>query len=166
MVTNLKEWAGYRWRWVWMGLWFVVLAFATAAHLIPGPWSWSLGGVDRWHVLLGGLVTLVPGHYLAQMIVVAMREEQDPAGLRRGAVVGLVERSALAAALVAPLTWSVVGPWVGGWVTIKLALNWQTRLKDNGKDARVGAMSALAATVVSLGLAVAGGLLIRASLTS
>lgn len=164
MANRLKRWL--RDRCVGLVRWGSVVGIVGAAHVVPGPWAWQIGEVEVWHLLLGVLVALVVGHYAAQAVVVAMRPEQDPEGLQRGAVVGLVERGALAGVVTLALAWAVIGPWVGGWVAVKLGLNWQTRLKENGKNARVGAMSALAATVVSLTFAVAGGLLIGASLPS
>lgn len=187
MAEYLKKWARERWR--WLGGWGVILLAVllwTCSATWPLSWIEKLGEVTWPWFVLGVLVALVVGHYVPQAILAAFRRrELDKEGQRRARVVGLVERVVLAVAVTASVEAAVVGSGALVWIGAKMAANWRSRLQetnheqerrdqeedgaDDGEkndevDVQAKAMSALLASLVGLSLAVAGGLLIRASL--
>lgn len=187
MLRNLKEWACDRWP--GLMFWGLVLAvFVVLTYLDTRPWIENLRQVT-WSVLgLGAVVVLAGGNYAAQAVLVVFREELEEDGQQRARVVGVLERVVLATAVAASVATAVVGSAAMVWIGAKMAVNWDPRVREaqasereeeTGEDGgaspggdeedsvekvRTKAMSALVASLVSLGLAVAGGLLIRASL--
>lgn len=188
-----KEWAHRLYERIEHRGWWAILAVLTATlGAVPLVEWWSergLSQVDVLPFLLGILVTLFLGHVGAVWVLALYRKKvaDAPDAPRRAMWTGLLERTAMAIAVAASVEAAVVASGALVWIGAKMAANWKSRIQpsldepeyspqaqntgaqddEEGNDeleVQLKAMSALLASLVGLSLAVAGGLIIRASL--
>lgn len=182
MTNESRDWVR-----CWLCLWLTVLATVAAAGAHLFDWcTWQLLGADGWHFSLGVLVALPVGHYAVIPVLRVFRKKPSASEARRRAKwMGCTERTFFALVVAASLPWSIAGAVL--WASAKMAANWGPRVKaaaeeeqgekgdsvddvdededdEDAKAVRIKAMSALASTLTGLTFAVAGGLIIQASL--
>lgn len=106
----------------------------------------------RWLIGLGGAV--VVGHFLAGF---AMALDGYWKRFRDALHIGIVERAFFTVAVAFEV--SAVGPAMIGWVAAKMAAGWNRNDEDGEESTKDRRFQALRGNLISMGMAVVGGLI-------
>ena len=115
----------------------------------------------NWAVLIAAYVlSTAVGHFLVSNILdwIKKRVGQKPKSKALDGFIGCTERFVVTTLVI----WTpiYVAPFIGGWVALKMAANWQS-IKDRTESVRQGSLIALLGNVYSFAIAIGAGLIVR-----